>query len=108
MGEERLKERKKAPSRGSKPGERRGGGSRKGKPNKATAKAREIISEVIDGTAAKVQGWIDAVAETDPKGALQAYIALLEFGVPKLARTEITGKDGGPVVIQASPEDERL
>lgn len=73
------------------------GGSRKGKPNKVTAKAREIISEVLDGTADKVQGWIDKVAETDPKGALQAYTALLEFGVPKLQRTELTGENGGPV-----------
>jgi len=72
------------------------GGSRKGKPNKVTAKAREVIAEVIDGTAPRVQAWIDAVAETDPKGALQAYIALLEFGVPKLARTEVSGPDGGP------------
>ena len=84
------------------------GGSRKGKPNKVTTKAREVIAEVIDGTAPRVQAWIDAVAETDPKGALQAYTALLEFGVPKLARTELTGLDGGPLVIRASDADERL
>ena len=34
------------------------------------------------------------MAENDPKAALQAFTALLEFGVPKLARTEVTGKDG--------------
>ena len=73
------------------------GGSRKGKPNKVTAKAREVIGQVIDGTAPKVQGWIDQVAETDPKGALAAFTALLEFGVPKLQRTEVTGEGGGPV-----------
>jgi len=84
------------------------GGSRKGKPNKVTAKAREVIQEVLDGTAPRVQAWLDAVAKDDPKGALSAFTALLEFGVPKLARTELTGKDGGPVVIAASNTDERL
>lgn len=84
------------------------GGSRKGKPNKVTAKAREVIAEVLDGTAPRVQAWIDQVAATDPKGALQAFIALLEFGVPKLQRTELTGKDGGPVVVAATDADERL
>ena len=85
----------------SKPGPPKGtrkvpnsGGSRKGKPNKATAKAREAITELLDGNAHRVEGWLDAVAETDPKAALQAFTALLEFGVPKLARTEVTGKDG--------------
>jgi hypothetical protein len=73
------------------------GGSRKGRPNRVTAKAREVIQLVLDGTAPKVQGWIDKIAETDPKGALLAYTALLEFGVPKLARTELTGKDGGEI-----------
>lgn len=76
------------------------GGSRKGKPNKVTAKAREVIAEVIDGTAPKVQGWIDEIAKTDPKGALQAYTALLEFGVPKLQRTEVSGPGGGPQEIR--------
>lgn len=84
------------------------GGSRKGKPNKVTAKAREVIAKVIDGTAPKVQGWIDQVAKADPKGALAAYTALLEFGVPKLQRTELTGKDGAPFVVRTSQGDENL
>jgi len=76
------------------------GGSRLGKPNKMTAKAREVIQELLDGTAPRVQAWLDAVAETDPKGALQSFTALLEFGVPKLARTEISGVDGGEIVTR--------
>ena len=77
------------------------GGSRKGKPNKVTAKAREVIGLVIDNTAPKVQEWLDEVASTDPKGALSAYTALLEFGVPKLQRTELTGENGGPVQTES-------
>jgi hypothetical protein len=33
---------------------------------------------------------------------------LLEYHVPKLARHEHTGKDGGPMVVKAGPLDERL
>lgn len=84
------------------------GGRQKGTPNKATVKAREAITDLLNGNAHRVEGWLDAIADTDPKAAIAAFTALLEFGVPKLARTEITGKDGGPVVVQASPEDERL
>lgn len=84
------------------------GGSRKGKPNKVTTKAREVIQELLDGNAPSVQGWLEAIAETDPKGALAAFTALLEFGVPKLARTELTGRDGGALIVRSTPEDELL
>lgn len=39
---------------------------------------------------------------------IKAADILLKKLVPDLARTELTGKDGGPVVIAASPLDERL
>lgn len=84
------------------------GGTRKGIPNKVTAKAREAITELLDNNAHRVIEWLDIVAETDPKGALQAFTALLEFGVPKLARTEVTGANGGPVVVSTTPLDELL
>lgn len=107
--EPRLKERKKAPSRGSKPGERRGGGSRKGRPNKVTQNAREAITRLVDEFSPRIEVWLEEVyTEQGAEKALRCFTDLIEFAVPKLARTEITGKDGGPVVIQASPEDERL
>ncbi len=34
--------------------------------------------------------------------------SVIEYHVPKLARQEITGKDGGPVQVIASALDERL
>jgi len=74
------------------------GGSRKGIPNKATANAREAIARFVDGNAERLQGWLDQIAETDgPKAAWQCFMDTLEFHVPKLARTEMTGKDGGPI-----------
>ena len=96
------------PKGGSKPGERRGGRG-KGTPNKATLQAREAIARFVDGNAHRLNGWLDEIAANDgPKAAFQCFSDLIEYHVPKLARTEITGKDGGPVVIQATPQDELL
>lgn len=75
-------------------GKKTGGGSRKGKPNRSTAAAREAIGKFVDANAHKLQEWLDKVAKTDPEKAFNMFTALVEFHVPKLARTEHTGKDG--------------
>lgn len=86
------------PNRGSKPGERRGG-RQAGTPNKATANAREAIAAFVDGNTERLQGWLDQIAETEgPKVAFGCVVDLLEFHVPKLARTEMTGKDGADLM----------
>ena len=76
---------------GGKPGP----GRPKGLPNKSTAAAREAIATFVDGNADKLQGWLDAIAkEKGPEAAFKCFIDLLEYHVPKLARTELTAKDG--------------
>lgn len=82
-------------------GLRRGGPGRKtGTSNKATTNAKEAIARFIDGNTERLQGWLDQIAEQDgPKAAFQCFTDLIEYHVPKLARTEVTGKDGGPVAI---------
>lgn len=84
------------------------GGSRAGVPNKATADARAAIAAFVDGNAHRLTGWLDRVAEESPEKAFQLFQSVVEYHVPKLARTEVTGKNGGPVVIAASPLDELL
>jgi hypothetical protein len=85
------------------------GGSRKGCPNKSTANAREAIARFVDGNADRLQEWLDEIANKDgPKAAFTCFTDLLEYHVPKLARHEHTGKDGGPMVVSASPVDARL
>jgi hypothetical protein len=76
------------------------GGRVKGTPNKATLKAREAIAEFLDANAHRLQEWLEAVAVDDPKGALTCFKDLLEYHVPKLGRTELTGKDGGPLGVK--------
>lgn len=80
----------------------------KGSPNKATQAAREAIAAFVDGNAGRLQGWLDRVADgvqddegkwivrPDPQRAFEMFQSVVEYHVPKLARTELTGADGGP------------
>ena len=75
-----------------------GKGRPPGSPNKATANAREAIARLVDDNAERLQEWLDEIRET--KGAEAAWRCLMdvcEYHIPKLARTELTGKDGAPV-----------
>jgi hypothetical protein len=75
-----------------------GPGRPKGSQNKATALAREAIARFVDENAERCQEWLDAIAADEgPRAAFTCYMQLVEFHVPKLARTELTGEDGGPV-----------
>lgn len=79
-------------------GHRKGGGSRKGIPNKATSTAREAIARFVEDNTPRMQAWLDQIAQTKgPEAAFRCVVDLLEYHVPKLARTELTGTDGGPV-----------
>lgn len=77
---------------------RKTGGRQRGAANKATTNAREAIARFVDGNANKLQVWLDAIAKNDgPKAAMTCFVDLLEYHVPKLARTELSGTDGGPI-----------
>ncbi len=90
-------------------GEKRGRGRPPGVKNKSTLIAREAIARFVDGNAEKLQEWLDEIAEKE--GALAAFRCftdVVEYHVPKLQRTELTGKDGGAIEVKAQPQDERL
>jgi hypothetical protein len=82
-------------------------GRPKGSPNRATADVRAAIAAFAEGNAHKLQDWLDRVAEgsggvkPDPAKAADLYLRAIEYHIPKLARTEVTGQDGGPVEISA-------
>ena len=102
-----------------------GSGRPPGVPNKATAAAREAIAMFVDGNAHRLQEWLDRVAQgvprTDadgnqlhdddgnpqwlvapnPEKAFNLFQSVVEYHVPKLARSEMTGADGGPISIAA-------
>lgn len=79
-------------------------GRPKGSRNKSTTNAREAIADFVDGNAHRLVGWLDQIAageknkETgkwvvapDPKAAMNAFMAVVEYHIPKLARTENLG-----------------
>lgn len=58
-------------------------------------RARTAIANFVDQNADKLQVWLDAIAEKDgEKAAFQCFMDVVEYNIPKLARTELTGKDG--------------
>ena len=82
----------------------KGAGRPAGSPNKATSDARQAIASFVDGNAHRLAEWLDAVAEGDaekdikpnPAKAFELFQSVVEYHVPKLARSEVTGVDGGP------------
>lgn len=89
------------PRGGAKPGERRGGRA-KGTPNIATADVRAAVAKFTNGTVNEVLAMWRKIAADDNLASkaraieLWARIAALVCPRP----TEITGQDGGPVVIE--------
>lgn len=81
------------------------GGRVAGTPNKVTAQAREAIALFVDDNAPRLAQWLDAVANGDPANdvkpnpakAFELFQSVIEYHVPKLARTEHTGADDGPI-----------
>jgi hypothetical protein len=84
-----------------KKGQKGGPGRPKGLPNKATLAAREAIAAFVDNNADRLQGWLDQIAEEKgPQAAFDCFSTLLEYHVPKMSRTELTGQDGAPLVVE--------
>jgi hypothetical protein len=88
-----------APVPVKKPWKPRNGGRKKGIPNRCNAAVKFAFAAFMDLNLPKVQALWDEVAATDPKGAIQLLLDVSERLVPRLARTEITGENGAPVVV---------
>jgi hypothetical protein len=99
------------------------GGARKGagrKTGSATKRTREIADKAAEDGLTPLEFMLQVMrAEPSPELEPREYMAAvaLRFEAakaaapyvhPRLAAVEVTGKDGGPVVVQAQPLDERL
>jgi hypothetical protein len=79
-----------------------GKGRPAGVPNKSTAVVRNAIATLLEKNVPYMDRWLQRVAEgdevlglkPDPAKALDLMQKLSEYHIPKLARTEVTGKDG--------------
>lgn len=78
-----------------------------GSKDKAKMELKRVVAQFVEDNSVKFQGWLDDIQESD--GSLEAFKrveALLEYCLPKLARSEITGKDGETLSVtikQISP-----
>jgi hypothetical protein len=92
------------------------GGRIAGVPNKVTADARTAIAKFVNDNAHRLQSWLDVIAngkpevdeagdpipgkyavKPDPAHAFELFQSVIEYHVPKLARSEHVGDGGGPV-----------
>ena len=85
------------------------GGRVAGTPNKATQEAREAVKALLDANLPFIQSWIQSTAEgiyddqagkfivqPNPAKACEIVQNLVEYSVPKLARTEVVGDEKAP------------
>ena len=57
--------------------------------------AREAIARLVDNNAHRMEGWLDQIAdEHGPMVAYKCVLDVLEYSIPKLARTELANADG--------------
>ena len=96
------------------------GGRQAGTPNKATSAAREAIAQFVDGNAHRLTEWLDRVADgvkievehpetgeiedkyivpPNPAKAFEMFQSVVEYHIPKLARTEVAGDPKNPLEV---------
>lgn len=72
------------------------GGRKKGTPNKTTADARAAIALLCQKRIGEFDQWLMAVE--DPAERCNIFLRALEYHVPKLNRTEVSGDPRQPVL----------
>ena len=80
----------------NKGGKRNGAGRPKGTPNKATTETRELFNNLVYNNSSRMQTLLDRVAEDNPAKAVELFIKMSEFVLPKLRSTELI-QDTAPI-----------
>ena len=75
------------------------GGRQKGSTNKATKKTRDFINDLLEAEQSNILEALEKIRKDNPIEYMRQWNALLEFGTPKLARTELVGDDKKPLEI---------
>ena len=73
-----------------------------GVPNKVTGNVREAYQNLVEMNLENMTQWLGSVAVDNPDRAMTLMLQLSEYIIPKMARTEITGKDGADIFKDVS------
>lgn len=63
-------------------------GRPKGSANKTTNKIREAFTKLVEANLENMTSWLETVADTNPREALNIINQMAEYTTPKLARVE--------------------
>jgi hypothetical protein len=74
-----------------------GQGRKKGVPNKSTARTREVVALLAENNVDKMEEWLVDIAKENKVEAFKLMLQVLEYNIPKLARIEAVGDNGGPI-----------
>lgn len=84
-------------------GHKKAGGRAVGSANKATKNAREAIALLVDNNSERLQSWLDTIAaEEGAMAAWRCMMDVIEYHVPKLSRTVVTGDNGEPIKFEST------
>lgn len=60
----------------------------------------------VEGNVDRLNGWLDEICEENgAMAAFDRFMAVVEYHVPKLQRTELAGDQKAPIVIDKPPSD---
>jgi len=74
----------------------------------STGRVRYALSQLAQGNVDRVQSWLDRIEMLDgPKAAMDTFLKMLEYSVPKLQRTEVKVEDsaGNAIVTEMGMDD---
>jgi hypothetical protein len=77
-----------------------GPGRKPGSPNIITRRTREVFAQLLEEKLPQISEYIDRVALTDPKGAVELIIKISERFLPRLQQHQLTGAEGGQLDIK--------
>ena len=71
-------------------GKKSGGGSRKGRPNQATMKAKEMINTAIDGQLLHFNDTMNQIRENNPPDWAKIMVSMFKFVMP--VKSDVSGE----------------
>jgi hypothetical protein len=78
-----------------------GPGRPAGSVNRATAEVRQAFASLVEGNRSRLQEWLDRVAEENPRNAIDLYLRMAEFVLPKLQRVDMSSSSSGePIIVK--------